>query len=178
MNESSRQLVEAITMVPVFVVHAYNRHCALMPLCGMMHAFLSFSMHMSKYTGTNDTLSTLLLISDKIGILGVVWSGHTAIQRPKARRFVVPLIVNGVCIYRGQWYYEHLVVAWYDVPLFIYAGIVVLEYVRLYRRRALLLLWVFIGTAGHLSRVTGLLHIMLIPSFCIWYGVINERMSY
>ena len=175
------ELIQAKTMIPVFLVHMMqSSHVRSQSVIGMMHSFISYLLHMSCWWWhQQDELIILwLYIADKCFILLMMWGFHYHFEPISAKRMAFPILwdIFNICRYQHQYYLETRI-AYFDIVLLIYTLYVCLlicSYMKKMKQIGFGTM-LFLSIFGYGINIQGLMHLCLAPGFCLLYEEIKEE---
>lgn len=175
------ELIEAKTMVPVFLVHFQQRQrTPHQSLVGMGHSMVSYLMHLSFWwlEQNNVTIRFVLYVADKCFILAMVWGFHYHFDTCSAKIMLVPVVWDMYHILAYQYdYFLQTRFAYFDIFLLAYTACVfvwIIHLLRVYQKWTGILL-LALSIIGYGLEIHGLMHVMLAPSFWICYEEIHNR---
>ena len=183
-HEREMELVQGVTMVPVFIVHSwFVRHTPLSALVGMLQSTCSFLLHMNlwwhqeEWTTTISSQSIDLYIADKCTIIMMMWGFHYYFDPFMACIFFLSCFINMVHIVLYQHENVDNKYAYYDVFLLGYIFQVVVSSILFLETRqeqqAIIFLF-FCCMMGYMLEIPGLMHLSLTPSFWLWHETIKK----
>jgi hypothetical protein len=175
-----RELVQAVTMVPVFAVHLlYTRRTVVQSWVGMIHSVFSYAMHFNTWWQQEEwpDWAVELYIADKCMILAVAWGFHYHMEPRTARVLAIPVLADAVQIALYQHDYVGNRFAYFDVFLLTYL-LFVCVIVMLFRARQWELptsvVLLAMSVVGYGMDIHGLMHLCLAPGFWMWYEIISH----
>ena len=178
-----RELVQAVTMVPVFAVHALmlgNRRTLGQSCVGVAHSIFSCAMHFNTWWRQQEwpEWSLELYIADKCLILAMAWGFHYHVEPFSARVLAVPVVADAahIVLYQHQHVGDRL--AYYDLFLLSYllyvSAIIILFRTRRWKLPTSIVL-LAASMIGYGLEIHGLMHLCLAPGFWIWYEIIRAQ---
>lgn len=177
----AHELIQALTMTPVFMIHMLNYRRSVAQSCvGMIHSVFSYAMHFNVWWWQREWpgWAVELYIADKCLILAVVWGFHYHVEPFSARIVAVPVLVDAahIALYQHQYIGNRL--AYYDVFLLSYilyvSAIIILFRTRRWKLPTSIVL-LALSMIGYGMEIHGLMHLCLAPGFWIWYEIIAAQ---
>lgn len=176
------EFIQAITMVPVFIIHSMHRQqFTSQSLTGMIHSVFSYLMHFNVWwqqQGEWPDWTIELYILDKCFILFMVWGIHYHTEPVSAKIVAVPCLIDASHIVLYQYYYIATKYAYFDIFLLsymIYVYAVIFMYSTNIGKVAIHILLIFLMALGYSMDIPGLMHTMLVPNFWLLYDFIGTR---
>lgn len=179
----TQELIQAVTMIPVFVVHMLMFHhprTVAQSCIGMVHSVFSYAMHFNIWWRQQEwpDWAMELYIADKCLILAVVWGFHYHVEPFSARIVAVPVLVDAAHIAMFQHRYIGNRLAYYDVFMLSYilyvSAIIIFFRTRRWKLPTSIVL-LALSMIGYGMDIHGLMHLCLTPGFWIWYEIIKAR---
>lgn len=173
------ELIQAVSIVPVFIVHLYHNHYTMtQAFVGMTHSVFSFLSHFVWWFHQDNTWPLWAVefhIADKCLIIAMVWGFHYHFEPSLAKIMALPCLINitNIVIYQHQ--YIHQKYAYFDIILLVYCLMATFDYIRktpekILKSLSLLALCVI----GYGMDIPGLMHLCLTPAFWMWYNLIQH----
>lgn len=175
-----KELVQAATMVPVFLVHlGYYQKRKLVSWVGMIHSMISSMMHFHVWwqqQGDWPLWAVELYIADKCMIMIMIWCFQYHLDPSCAKRTALPSLVNVVQIFLYQHQYLHSRYAYFDIVLWVHCSMTILVYLyKTYPHSRSNLYLAVMPAIGYELEIPGLMHLCLAPGFCLFYEYSNEE---
>lgn len=172
------ELIQALTMLPVFAVHMLHHRRAVAQSCvGMIHSVCSYAMHFNVWWRQQEwpDWAVELYIADKCLILAVVWGFHYHVEPFSARIAAVPVLVDAAHIALYQHQYIGCRLVYYDVFLLSYilyvSAIFILFRTKEWKLPTSIVL-LALSMIGYGMDIHGLMHSCVAPGFWLWYEII------
>ena len=177
------ELIEAKTMVPVFMVHLAQLHNTThQSWVGMIHSFISYMMHLSFWWIHHHedfyNLKLYLYIADKCFILAMMWGFHHHFEPGSAKIVALPvaLDISQIVLYQ-QDYFLKTRFAYFDIFLLVYITLVsflMMFFMKKYQKMAFGIM-LLLCMVGYKLEIHGLMHLLLAPGFWLCYEEINTK---
>lgn len=172
------ELIQALSMVPVFVVHFWHNHYTMaQSFVGMTHSVFSFLSHFIWWWHQDDwpLWAVEFHIADKCLIIAMVWGFHYHFEPSLAKIMAIPCLINTTHIVIYQHQYIHLKYAYFDIVLLVYCLMTSLDYIKKKPENILRNMFLLTLCAiGYSMDVPGLMHLCLTPVFWLWYSLIQH----
>lgn len=178
------ELVQAKTMVPVFIVHmAQRRNTMIQSWVGMVHSFFSYMLHLSFWWIHPDedfyNIKLYLYIADKCFIMTMMWGFHYHFEPRSAKiaAFPVVLDISQIVLYQHN-YFLKTRFAYFDIFLLVYISLVsflIIYFLRTPQKMSIGAFIIILCTLGYSMDVNGVMHLSLAPGFWLCYEEIKTR---
>lgn len=177
------ELIQAKTMVPVFMVHLAQRHSTIhQSWVGMTHALVSYMLHVFFWFYHEEenfyNIKLWLYTADKCFILAMMWGFHYHFEPNSAKIAAFPVILDmGQIMVYQQDYFLKTRFAYFDIFLLVYITLVsflMMFFMKKYQKMAFGIILLFC-MVGYKLEIHGLMHLLLAPGFWLCYDEIKMR---
>lgn len=173
MTQPWMELVQGMTMMPVFRVHSYFLSATPpQALIGMVHTYLWW--HQMTWPDYSNT-AIWLYIADKSTIMMMMWGFHHYFHPFMATIMFLPCLLDVVHIVLYQHESVDNKYAYYDLFLLAYILQVVVASMLFSVRRHSILFWFFCSMLGYIIEIPGFMHLSIAPGFWIWHNEIKKK---
>lgn len=175
------ELIQAKTMIPVFMVHLTQRHNTKhQSWVGMIHSFISCIMHFSFWWSDKENVwfTCPLYVADKCFILVMMWGFHYHFEPVSAKIMALPVAwdISHIVVYQHD-YFLKTRFAYFDIFLLVYITLVslLIIYVMKIRQKMACAALLFLCMIGYSMEIHGLMHLLLAPGFWLFYNEIKTK---
>lgn len=175
------ELIQAKTMIPVFLVHFTQQyHTRHQSWVGMIHSVISYMMHFSFwwFEEENVWLGYTTYVADKCFILAMMWGFHYHFEPVSAKIVVLPVILDmgHIIVYQHD-YFLKTRFAYFDIFLLVYITLVSLLIIYLMKKKHKMATGtlLFLCMIGYSMEIHGLMHLLLAPGFWLFYEEIKTK---